>query len=161
MIHYELSLGGLWYDVYEALTEGTNTNSNWHWDLATDFTNSHQSERKERTEGDTGCGGEKEKHSKGSMYQENTPEAYLCVYFLKMLLVVIFQYQILLAWEILRALQQTVGVLLSLVTKREGAAAPYWPFIWTHRGHIASLWRNIQLITLESGLTGREQTVDC
>lgn len=22
---------------------------------------------------------------------------------------------------------------------REGAAAPYWPFIWTHRGHIASL----------------------
>lgn len=22
---------------------------------------------------------------------------------------------------------------------REGAAAPYWPFIWTHGGHIASL----------------------
>lgn len=44
---------------------------------------------------------------------------------------------------------------------REGAAEPYWPFIWTHRGYIASLWRNIQLITLESGLTGREQAVNC
>lgn len=44
---------------------------------------------------------------------------------------------------------------------REGAAEPYWPFIWTHRGYIASLWRNIQLITLESGFTGREQAVNC
>lgn len=33
----------------------------------------------------------------GSIYLKNTIVAYLCVYFLKMLLVVIFQYQILLA----------------------------------------------------------------
>lgn len=165
MIHYELSVRGLWYDAHcmrpmcsirkwqkLKLTLRAAHDARKHMQLRR-FNKSVWEERETGT--DKGYNGGE--HREGVVSIWKTLLLPICVYFPTMLLVVIFQYQILLAWEILQALQQTAGVLSSLVTEQErGAAEPYWSFIWTHRGHIASLWTNIQLITLESGLTGRE-----
>lgn len=71
------------------------------------------------------------------MYQKNTPETYPCVYF-------VAGGHFSISNPI--SLRDPVSVAADCWSPlepcdraREGVAAPYWPFIWTHRGHIASL----------------------
>lgn len=127
------------------LTEQIDTNSNWQWDLDTVQenkcynTNITNQRLRKRTEGETedGMRRKAEKQHGGShLPEKHSCSLSMCVYFPKMLPVVIFQYQILLAWEILWALQQTAGVLSSLVTERERGLQPHTGLLSGHTGVI-------------------------
>ncbi len=149
MIHYELSVRGLWYDVYEAmavpspkkLTQILTDNGSWTLYKKTNattqisqiLTNQRWGKRREGETEDV----MRRKTARGEYLSEkHSCSLSVCVYFLKMLLVVIFQYQILLAWEILWALQQTAGVLSSLVTERERGPQRHTGLLSGHTGVI-------------------------
>lgn len=79
------------------------------------------------------------KTERGSIYLKNTPGAHLCV----------FSYNVAGSHFSISnpiSLRDSVSVAADCWSPlepchraREGATEPYWPFIWTHRGHIASL----------------------
>lgn len=134
------------------LIEEIDTNSNWQWEL-----DIAQKNKRNYTDHK----GRKRREGEKNIYLKNTLVAYLCVFSEN---VVGGHFSI----SNPISLREPVSVAADCWSPLEpcdrageGTAAPYWPFIWTHGGHIATLWRNIQLITLESGLTGRERAVDC
>jgi len=115
------------------LTEEIDTNSNWQWELdpVREQTSKQISQTltvqrlRERREEDTEDMMSRKKDNKGGIYLKNT-----------LLLEVIFQYQILLAWEILWALWQTAGVLSSLVTEQERGPQCHTGLLSGHTGVI-------------------------
>lgn len=95
-----------------------------------------KTEEKERGTA-TGCDGRK--IARGGIHLKNTFIAYLCVFsenvaggHFSISNPISLRDPVSVAADCWSPLQPCDGA-------REGAAEPYWPFIWTHRGHIASL----------------------